>query len=86
MYANLGGDSLDTVEMVLEMPYAEGAAGVIVYLESESKYRPAELAHQLGTVTGPTGQVRVHRISVIFTEYLTNSKTRLICHVFGRRW
>ena len=32
------------------MPYEQGAAGVVVYLEEESKQRPAELAIQLGKV------------------------------------
>ena len=49
------------VEMVMTMPYEEGAAGVVMYLEAEATKRPAELAHQLRTVTGPTGQSLVER-------------------------
>ena len=38
----------------MTMPYEEGAAGVVMYLEAEATKRSAELAHQLRTVTsGP---------------------------------
>ena len=57
---NTGAGSLfvspELVQAGLAVPYEQGAAGVVIYVEQEDVTQPAALAKQLATVTGPAGQ------------------------------
>ena len=52
----------ELVKAGLEVPYEQGAAGVVIYQEQEAVTQPAALAKQLATVTGPAGEALLTRI------------------------